>query len=879
MSARAVRRPSSSPVVLLATLFTLAAGAARAQPVAPPGPPDAPGERRNFDARPGENAGFEQPPAPFQVAALERLRERVPELLVTFDPASGVTRSLWNAVGTLTDEPAPGDPIAVTESFLAENLDLLGLDPGDLDDFVISDLVFSRQNGALHLYLLQVYAGIPVYNGQLQVHLDAKGRVISVNNDFAPRLGAAVNVLRAERGAEEAVASALRHLGLEPVEPAVVAGPEGDRQETHLDPAGVSREPIVARLVWVPVRRGIARLAWNFQLHTLDGRHVYDFTVDAVSGRVWTRIDWVSEATYEVYPQPIESPNHITPLPPADARWTIQDPHLQAPNASPLGWHNTGSSSFTILRGNNVHAYEDRDNNGAPPFAQPSCGSSLACVFAVDLTADPTAYIPAALTNLFYWNNLIHDVQYQYGFDEAAGNFQVNNFGRGGAGGDDVRAEALDGGGTNNAFFFTPPDGQRPRMEMYVWTHANPDRTSDFDNLVITHEYGHGISNRLVGGPSNVSCLGNLQQPGEGWSDWFGLVYTSKPGHDGPLPRGGATYLLNQPTSGAGIRGQRYSTDPAVNTWTYASINGQFSSHAIGSVWAQALWEVYWKLVDAYGHDPELHNASGGAGNHRALLYVTEGLKLTACSPTFLNARDGIIQAATSLYGGADVCLLWEAFAGVGLGSNATTGGPHSNSATNGFTVPSSCQFAQCNGTSGQWQGCRGTGCHVCAEKVASHPLYFVNHPGCIRNTNCQGLYFTCNANCPAPGSADACNGTSGQWQGCRGTGCSVCAEKVSAYPLYFKNHPACIPNTTCNGSYFTCNVNCPAPTVADQCNGSPGQWNGCRGTGCHVCAELVADYPCYFQNHPLCNANTTCGGLYFRCNENCPAPTERDRC
>ena len=63
------------------------------------------------------------------------------------------------------------------------------------------------------------------------------------------------------------------------------------------------------------------------------------------------------------------------------------------------------------------------------------------------------------MTNLFYWNNIIHDVQYQYGFDEAAGNFQVNNYGRGGLGNDSVRAEAQDGAGTNNANFGTPPDG------------------------------------------------------------------------------------------------------------------------------------------------------------------------------------------------------------------------------------------------------------------------------------------------------------------------------------------------------------------------------------------------------------------------------------
>jgi extracellular elastinolytic metalloproteinase len=878
MSTRSSRRfATSSALPAVLVLLSLVALTARAQP---PQPPGVQGESRNFDARVAENAGFEQPPAPAQLAAIARLEERIPELAVTFDRASGVTRTLSNRLGKLADEPSFGNPFDVAEVFLATHVELLGLELADLDELEVTDLVRSRPTGALHLYLRQRHLGIPVYNGQLQVHLDADGRVISVNNDFAPGLRGAVNALRAERGAERAVASAARHLGLDVAgSPAVLSVAEGPQRETLVDPSGISAEPIVARLVWLPVRRAVTRLAWNFQIHTLDGEHVYDFTVDAVSGRVWTRFDWVADASYRVYPQPIESPNHLTPLPPNDARWTIQDPHMQAPNASPFGWHSTGSSSFTIMRGNNVHAYEDRNASNSPPSSQPSCGSSLLCSFAINLGGDPSTYIAAAVTNLFYWNNLVHDIQYQYGFDEAAGNFQVNNFGRGGSGSDDVRAEALDGGGLNNANFFTPPDGQRPRMQMFVWTHANPDRTSDLDNLVITHEYGHGVSNRQVGGPSNVSCLGNAQQPGEGWSDWLGLVYTSKPGQEGPLPRGVGTYLINQATNGSGIRTQRYSTDPAVNTWTYANISGMAIPHGVGSVWAQALWEMYWKLVDKYGHDPELHNASGGAGNHRAMLYVNEGMKFTACSPTFLNARDGIIQAATSLYGGADVCLLWEAFAGVGLGSDATTGGPNTTSATNGFTVPSSCQFAQCNGTSGQWSGCRGTGCHVCAEKVSSHPLYFVNHPGCIKNTTCGGQYFTCNANCPAPTTADACNGTSGQWAGCRGTGCSVCAEKVSSYPLYFKNHPACIPNTTCNGSYFTCNVNCPAPTTADQCNGSPGQWAGCRGTGCSVCSEKVADYACYFQNNPLCNANATCGGLYFTCNENCPAPTERDRC
>ena len=158
--------------------------------------------------------------------------------------------------------------------------------------------------------------------------------------------------------------------------------------------------------------------------------------------------------------------------------------------------------------------------------SSPDGGAGLSFDFPVDLNQAPSAYRPASVTNLFYWNNVIHDVMYQYGFDEASGNFQVNNYGRGGAGNDDVRAEAQDGGGTNNANFATPADGSRPRMQMYIGTYSNPDVDGSFDNGVVVHEYGHGISNRLTGGPSQAGCLGNAEQMGEGWSDYYALLLT-----------------------------------------------------------------------------------------------------------------------------------------------------------------------------------------------------------------------------------------------------------------------------------------------------------------------------------------------------------------
>jgi hypothetical protein len=185
--------------------------------------------------------------------------------------------------------------------------------------------------------------------------------------------------------------------------------------------------------------------------------------------------------------------------------------------------------------------------------------------------------------------------------------------------------------------------------------------------------------------------LNNAQQGGEGWSDWFALAYTAQAGDQGTDARGIGTYLFGQPPNGPGIRNLPYSTDPAVNNWTYESINGASVPHGVGSRWAQVLWEVYWALVDEYGFDADLYDVAAGAGNHRAMLYVNEGLKNTACSPTFVDARDGILQAAADNFGGADVCLLWEAFAAFGLGTDAVSGGSGSTSPTNGFSEPPEC--------------------------------------------------------------------------------------------------------------------------------------------------------------------------------------------
>ena len=634
---------------------------------------------------------------------MEDLRESLNgTLLESYDVDTGVTRTLFNPVGNLTPARA-GDPLALALEFVRSHLDLLGLRDGDLDQMEVCDSVYSAVSRSRHIYFCQRFQDLEIINAQLQVNVIEDGSIVSVNNSFVP--GLRDLTVRDEIGLEasSAVNCAANHLGISlpdlPVERALPAA----SGRVVLTADQLSVEPIEARMAWLPVGRGLKRV-WRFRIHQPGGERVYELTVDAEPGlppdseeRIWTRFDLVARDQYRVYPLPIESPNHANSLPPQDGRQVIVNP--AEINASMLGWHHTGAVSYTGLRGNNVHAYEDIDANNAPPANEPDCGSQLNCDFPINLNGQPSTYVPAAVTNLFYWANIIHDVQFQYGFDEAAGNFQINNFGRGGAGGDSLRAEGLDGQGINNANFLTLPDGFPPRMQMFLWNRASPARAGSFDSGVVAHEYGHGISIRQVGGPLNVLCLANRQQPGEGWADWLALVYTARVADGGKDARGIATYLMNQPTTGPGIRTQRYSTDPTINTHTYESIDGMAVPHGVGEVWGQALWEVYWALVDKYGFDPDLYDALGGSGNQRAMLYVNEGFKNTACSPTFTDARDGILQAAISNYGGEDVCMLWKAFAEFGLGVDAMSGGSSSTSPTNGFQVPASCSSGTLTGT------------------------------------------------------------------------------------------------------------------------------------------------------------------------------------
>ncbi|QSQ16426.1 myxosortase-dependent M36 family metallopeptidase [Myxococcus landrumensis] len=509
-------------------------------------------------------------------------------------------------------------------------------------------------------------------------------------------------------------------------------------------------------------------------------------------------------------------------------------------------------ANATETRGNNVDAYADLGGGdgfqeGIDFRASLTDAASRTFNYTYDVTKAPEAsreQRDAAIVNIFYVTNFLHDWFYDAGFDEASGNAQMSNFGRGGLEGDGMRAEAQDYGGRNNANMSTPADGARPRMQQYIFdgppelssaigsaaaqTHdvrsanfgpdeydvsgdfavpptdpdpdkatalrlgcsnangadpyggaqvfagkiaiiergscgfayktynamragakgviitntatgewalnmgasgvaaidnaitvpalmvrkavgdawrtalANPDgvvkgkmrldpdasRDGTIDNQIIAHEWGHYISNRLIG---NASGLTNNQgrSMGEGWGDFTALLMTVR---DEDRTRAGndrfqGVYgMAGYTQSGGGnqgyywgIRRVPYTTDMTKNALTLRHIqdgtplptiheiasghNGTSNAqvHSSGEVWATMLWECYASLLNAHPFQE---------AQDRMKRYLVAAYKATPSQPTFLEARDAVLSVAAAS-DPADYQRFLAAFAkrGAGLGA------------------------------------------------------------------------------------------------------------------------------------------------------------------------------------------------------------------
>jgi hypothetical protein len=583
------------------------------------------------------------------------------------------------------------------------------LTPQDTQWELSSDHI-SSTSGVHHIYYSQMVNNIEVYGSQSSVHLLENGEVLSANNNFVFKTVKRINGSSAGLTAIEAVQAAAARFNYNITDAiTVLENLGGADQKQILSDGGMSLSPIPAKLVYQLIDDQLI-LAWDISIQEITRQDWWNVRVDATSGQIIDQNNFMNSCsiehdhsevdhttfvgplnknesittslvassnltgtnplagTYNVFAIPVESPNFGT-------RSLLVDPQNNI--ASPFGWHDTDGApgaESTLTTGNNVDAHKGGD--------RPDGGGSLNFDFPIDLNENPATNTPPYLTNLFYLNNIMHDVFYQYGFDEASGNFQENNYGNGGVGSDSVDANGQVGN-VCNANFGTPPDGQNPTMNMYICN----GHDGNLDGGVVMHEYGHGVDRRLVAGPSNVGCNNNTENMGEGICDWLGMMVTIEPGDTGIDARGVGTYLLGQAPTGPGVRNYRYSTDLAINAQTYADLPGTGGqTHNVGEIWGVTIWEVSWALIDEYGWDSDIYTFTGDvnqdAGNIQAMALIIEGLKLQPCNSGFVDARDAIFAADLAIYGGANECILWDAFAKRGLGFSADQGS--SNSHTDG---------------------------------------------------------------------------------------------------------------------------------------------------------------------------------------------------
>ena len=585
--------------------------------------------------------------------------------IASFDRATGNP-----AVVVSTGSEGQGE-----EDFVRRALDhvqrigpVLGLAPQQPPEFLADPNVQRTSSGGAAVQLRQQYKGLEIYDAGETVRFDPTGRLTEVAGrshtvvqdrsvDPALDAGEALRIAAFDVASvvgEEQVdpfgQSARISLDVSDFAPSVqTADPSSPERRVTFDAEPFSSASV--ELLWFPLGGDLV-LAWQAVLHVPAGPQ-YRVIVDASDGDVVLRrqLTRAIVGSADIFVEGGGSAKETSELPIPIERYGVTAPQ-DLPPGEPAPWLLDATTA-----GANVKA---RTNDGSIV-----AGQSDGTVVRFSPAAGSTEEL---VVHLFAFNGVMHDVLYALGFREQDGNFQVDNRGRGGFGTDRVDAIVHPGPVWGTANMGTPADGLAPVMNMGLV--ASTGRHTALDADVVFHEYAHGLSNRLVGGPLNTQALDEPQSGGmgEGWGDYFACILNRR--------ETVGAWVVDRP---GGIRAFPYDENFPD---TFANVgNGRYTGvHALGEIWCATLMELNRRI-----------------GTDIAAQLVIDGMKLSVANPGFLAMRDAILVAARdhAAAEGLDAAEtenltigVWEAFARFGMGPAAASAGATLGPVQADFTVP-----------------------------------------------------------------------------------------------------------------------------------------------------------------------------------------------
>ena len=575
----------------------------------------------------------------------------------------------------------------IADEFLRSATAEMALTPADLAGVYVWKEYKTAHNGVTHIIYRQNYQGLEVHNAEWIVNVDRQGRVINAGGNLyaGPGAGLYAPAVLSARAAVIAALAAVNPKLVENYYPFESAVPDS-KSVRYRWTAGADIE---GRAVWRAVN-GVLRPAWAFVILDEDGVSAYETVVDDVTRAVLakdTLTYFQSPPRGLVFtgtsPQPNPTPGvRLTTVPPVAGRVLV--PLTGDPVASLRGW-----VSGSETAGNNTVTGRNPRGINFLPNPETAVSASGDFSFPLELGAQaprPTNFASAAAVNLFYWVNRSHDLFHGIGFDEAAGNFQQDNFNRGGRGGDPIFAYTQFGhaapvsAALNNAFYTArnPADGSMPMIAMFLATGEGFLTDGSYDNEVIVHEYTHGVTTRLLRGYGSHQTAAM----GEAWSDFYSLEFTLPEGT--PTDGAHAVGEYFSQSFGTGIRTRAYSTRMDVNPLTFADIGHVVTGpqvHSDGEIWMQTLWQARANLIAQFGEQE---------GRRRIRIIVLDALKLAPPAPSYVDMRNALLMADRVSFDGQSQDQLWDAFARRGLGVLAQSSSGNTVHVLASFERPSS---------------------------------------------------------------------------------------------------------------------------------------------------------------------------------------------